>query len=93
MVLIIALLNRSILKPSDQINGYNCRVTSRCSLQHKCLTSGIVHETTITNNKVDVEKIYGLCETSFKESYCNDINSFRYEKYKNEAELLITSSY
>ena len=69
MASLIALFNRSILKPSDQINGCNFRVTSWCPLQHKCLiTPGIVYEATITNNKVDAEKIYGLCGTSFKES-------------------------
>ena len=67
-----------------------CRVGNDFSLQHKCLTPGIVYQATVTNNKDDVERIYyGFCETTFKERYRNHTSSFRHEKIRNETELFI----
>ena len=79
MASLIATHNRSILNPNDQVSGCNCRVSNDCPLQHKCLTSGIVYQASVTNNKDDIEKIYyGLCETAFKERYGNHTSSFRH---------------
>ena len=59
-----------------------------CPLQHKCLTPGIVYQSTVINNKDNVENIYfSLCETAFKERYRNRTTSFRLEKNRNVAEL------
>ena len=88
MVLFIAKHNRSILNPNHQVYGCNCRVRNDCTLQHKCLTPGIVYQATVTNSNHGVEKIYyGLCETTFKERYQNRTSSFRHEKNRYETEL------
>ena len=59
-----------------------------CPLQHKCLTPGIVYQTTVTNNNNDAEKIYySLCETTLKERYQNHTSSFRHDESRNETEL------
>ena len=88
MALFIAMHNRSILNPNDQVYGCNCRVRNDCLLQHKCLTPGIVYQATVTNNNDDAEKFYyGLRETTFKERYRNHTSSFRHEKNRNETEL------
>ena len=88
MASLIATHTRSILNPKDQFYDYNCRVRNYCPLHHKCLTSGIVYQATVTNNKDDVERIYyGLCDTAFKEKYRNHTSSFRNEKNRNDREL------
>ena len=77
MASLIATQNWSIFNPNDQVCGCNCRVRNDCSLQHKSLTPGIVYQTTVTNNKDDVEKIYyGLRETAFT-----------HEKNRNETDF------
>ena len=65
MTSLIATHHRSILNPNDQVYGCNCRVRNDCPLQHKCLIPGIVYQTTVTNNKDDVEKIYCFMRNCF----------------------------
>ena len=45
---LIAMHNRSILNPNDQVYGCNCRVRNDSPLQHKCLTPGSVYQATVT---------------------------------------------
>ena len=79
MASLIAMDNRPIPNPNDQVYGCNCRMKNDCTLQHKCLTPGIVYQTIVTNNKDGVEKIYdGLCETALNERYRNHTSSFRH---------------
>ena len=56
MLSLIESHNRFILKPNDQVYGFNCTVRSNCPLQHKCLTPGTVCHAIFTNNKDDVKK-------------------------------------
>ena len=57
-------------------------------MQNKCLTPNIIYKAKVINNTNIVEKIYfGLCETSFKERYCNHTRSFRLQSYSKDTEL------
>ena len=70
MASVIAMHNRSILNPNDQVYSCYCRVRNDCPPQYNCLTPEIVYQATVTNNNDDAEKIYyRLCETTFKERY------------------------
>ena len=85
---IVSSHNKSVLRPTIQDHGCNCRQKNDCPMQNKCLTQNIVYEATVTNNVDTVEKIYfGLCETSFKKRYSNHTKSFRLKKYSKETEL------
>ena len=49
---------------------------------------GTVYQTTVTNSKDDVAKIYyGLCETAFKKRYRNHTICITHEKNRKETEL------
>ena len=57
-------------------------------MQNKCLTLKIIYKGTVTNNTDIVEKIcFGLCKTSFEESYWNHATSFRLQSYSKDTEL------
>ena len=88
MASIIASHNKKILRPNIQDYGCNCRKKNECPMQNKCLTPNIICEATITNNNNKVEKIYfGLCKTSFKESYLNHTTSFRLQSYSKDTKF------
>ena len=72
MASVIASHNKTILRPSNQDYGCNCRKKNKCPMQNIYLTQNIIYEATVTNKTDIVEKIYfALCETSFKERYRN----------------------
>ena len=87
MASLITSHNKTILRPSIQDYGCNCRKKNKYPKQNKCLTPNIINEATVTNNTDIVEKIYfGLCKTSFKESYHNHTSSFRLQSHCKDTE-------
>ena len=53
-----------------KLHGCNFSEKNDCPVPHKCVTLEILYDTSVTNDKDDVENIYyGLCETSFMERY------------------------
>ena len=72
---IIASHNKSILRPKATEYGCNCRNKESCCLQNQCLTSKIIYEATVVNNRDDEKWIYfGASHTTFKERYGNHVN-------------------
>jgi hypothetical protein len=91
---IIASHNKSVLnKEQEKRNNTtadecNCRRKDECPLTGKCLTEGIVYQTTVTReDTMKCETYVGLTENQFKTRYRNHTSSFRNEAYRNSTEL------
>ena len=66
----------------------NCRNKSQCPLDNLCLTSKIIYQAEVTNDKNDDKKTYiGLTENTFKQRHSNHVKSFNHKKYAKETEL------
>ena len=65
----------------------NCRGTTTCPLNGKCLTECIVYKATITAPEKPTKTYFGLTEGPFKTRYANHTLSFRKEEYSNDTEL------
>ena len=85
---IIASHNKSILRPKATEYGCNCRNKESCCLQNQCLTSKIIYESTVVNNRDDEKRVYfGASHTTFKERYGNHTRDFNHDRYSKCAEL------
>ena len=85
---IIASHNKSILRPKAPEYGCNCRNKESCCLQNQCLTSKIIYEATVVNNRDDEKRVYfGASHTTFKERYGNHTRDFNHDRFSKCAEL------
>ena len=75
-------INKAILNPKSNVNhGCNCRVKENCPLDNKCLTPGIVCETTVKTDSNDEEVRYiDLTDGTFKQRYAKQSRNFKYSK-------------
>ena len=79
---IIALHNKSVLRPKAKEYGCNCRNKESCPLQIQCLTPKVIFEGAVVNNSDDEKRVYfGASNASFKERYRNHIQDFNHERY------------
>ena len=77
-------LNTTLQQP---VKNCNCLDQTKCSLDGKCLESGVIYQaTTVTTNNA-CEKDIGLTYQQFKVRYSNHNSSFKHHKYKNSTEL------
>ena len=80
--------NKSILNPRTTSFGCNCQEKENCTLNGECLASQLVQRATVTNAvNEDMQKYIGLADTTFKERHSNHKRYFKYQKYRNCAEL------
>ena len=80
--------------PNDKPNNIknkdrtcNCRISSECPVNNKCLTKDVVYmaEVYCYNDKNDIHKVYkyvGATSNSFKNRYTNHKHSFKHQKLK-----------
>ena len=76
-------------KTNAKINECNCKISTSCPLQNKCLTNNIVYMATIsTVENPTLEKQYiGSATTEFKVRWANHKTSFNNVRYKNVTSL------
>ncbi len=91
---IISAHNKSIIKKSDNINSdstsktCNCRPNRPCPLDHKCLTSSIIYQATVTRqDNLTVETYIGLTENTFKSRYAGHLSSFKHSDKRSATTL------
>ena len=85
---VISSHNKSILNPRTTSFGCNCQEKESCPLNGECLASQVVYRATVTNAvNEDMKKYIGLADTTFKERHSNHKRYFKYQKYRNCAEL------
>lgn len=66
----------------------NCRNTTECPLEQKCLTQNVIYQATVTRQDNKTQDTYiGLCETKFKTRYYNHKTSFKHINKRNQTEL------
>ena len=80
---IISSHNRNVQKTEPNTtftNTCNCRDHSKCPLDNKCLTSGVIYQATVTKQDIGTYETYiGLTENTFKARYSAHMSNFRYE--------------
>jgi len=64
----------------------NCRNSTECPLEKKCLTESVIYQATVKSNN-RIETYIGLTENAFKTRYRNHTASFRNVKHRNATEL------
>ena len=93
MTNIISGHKKKVTNSENETNGKtcNCRNTSNCPLDNKCLTNKIVYKAEVeTNdgiNELSIKVYFSICETEFKSRYNNHTMSFRNRTHKNDNEL------
>ena len=80
---VISNHNRSLIKKNigqaPPGNDCNCRISSNCPLDGKCLTSSIIYQATVSRQDTQKEETYiGLTENTFKTRFNGHTNSFRH---------------
>ena len=66
----------------------NCRTTSKCPLNGKCLTSSLIYQATVVREDNKKEETYiGLTENTFKTRYTSHAESFRRKEKRNSTTL------
>ena len=85
---IISSHNKSLLNRGTDSSGCNCKKKNECPLQNKCLSSKLIYQAEVTNDKDQEKKIYvGLTERTFIERYGNHKKSFAHKRYSKDTEL------
>ncbi len=73
---------------AEPIKTCNCRVTTSCPLQGKCLTPSVIYQATVSRQDNLQEETYiGLTEGPFKTRYYCHMNSFKNGKQRNATTL------
>ena len=87
---IIKAHNKRVLKNSQAISHNerpcNCKRTSECPLQQKCLQKGVIYEAEVTS-ETGTYSYVGLTENHFKTRYNAHQSSFRRENARKSTEL------
>ena len=90
---IINTHNNAVIKKERSLQQHNqtecnCRRDDTCPLNGKCLTAGIVYQTTVTRQDNQHEETYiGLTENTFKTRFNGHTSTFRSEEKKNSTTL------
>ena len=80
--------NQNVLNPRIENFDGNGGNKQNCPWHNNCLTTRIILEANVANDKDNDEKIYfGWCETPSKERYNNHSKSFRNQASNRETEL------
>jgi len=83
--------NARLLKKANINNDKktcNCRNTSKCPLDGRCLTESLIYQATVTHrNGKNPETYIGLTEGPFKTRYNNHSSSFKYPTKRTSTEL------
>ena len=88
---IIKKHNTKILKSTEKVENEtqkNCNYKniSICPMSGNCRNKCIMYRAEVKTS--DTKKYYyGVCETTFKMRYANNLKSFKTAKYKNETAL------
>ena len=82
----VSLLNKSNTPPPSTSQSCNCRTSTECPLEGKCLTKSIVYEATLKTSE-DTYTYIGLTGDTFKARYSAHKSSFKHEKYRTATTL------
>ena len=88
---IISNHNKALCKKNDSqepTKSCNCRQNKTCSLDGKCLTTGIIYQATVTREDNGKEDTYiGLTDNTFKTRYNGHTSSFNNERSRYSTTL------
>ena len=79
--------NQRTINPPATNYGCNCRNSSNCPLDNKCLTPSIVYRAILSAIHKPDKNCFGISETPFKDRYNNHSRYFRHKEYLNSTEL------
>ena len=82
----VSLLKKSNTPPPSTSQSCNCRTSTECPLEGKCLTKSIVYEATLKTSE-DTYTYIGLTGDTFKARYSAHKSSFKHEKYRTATTL------
>ena len=82
----VSLLKKSNTPPPSTLQSCNCRTSTECPLEGKCLTKSIVYEATVKTSE-DTYTYIGLTGDTFKARYSTHKSSFKHEKYRTATTL------
>ena len=85
-IYIVSLLKKSNTPPPSTLRSCNCRTSTECPLEGKCLTKSIVYEATVKTSE-DTYTYIGLTGDTFKARYSTHKSSFKHEKYRTATAL------
>ena len=68
---VIASHNRTIIQPTSNNPGCNCRNRAECQFDNKCLMVNIVKKAVVSAPNKPDKKYFGIAETLFKDCFGN----------------------
>ena len=88
MGVIIKRHNNKILRgtPNEETPGCKCQDKTKCPLEQKCETKGLIYQATITS-RTSTKTYIGLTENSFKQRYTQHMSDFRLPSKRHKTRL------
>ena len=80
-----ALINKSA-RTNDEKKNCNCRKPNFCPMNGNCNAENVIYQAEVTTTATK-ETYIGLCYTTFKLRYRNDMCSSRKERYRHATEM------